>query len=266
MVYQAHKGTIPPVFARWLVVVILLILLDSTSSLLFLRQGVVWVLTPILEGTGYLVSQQAWVVRYGRQLHRAAQQNLDLTLQIEELRVAADRAAVLEAENKELRSQLELDQPHPVKLAPARVVARDGEVWRVALTTQAKVGSMVLYHERVIGVVTSAEGLVGGVSALGSTGSSQLSLRPVSVDKSIGRVTRSGKTLVVDRVTKEIPLSVGDLLVTTGDGALILPDYPVAKIAEIDSPAEAVYQSVHLGEVERIEGGETVWIVGGGEI
>lgn len=251
---------------RWLVVVILIVLLDSVGALNWLRTSVVWSLTPLLNSANYIVARQERMLRFGQQLHLSARQNLDLQRQIAELRVAADKVELVQAENLELRKQLELDVARSVMMIPAKVVMRDGETWRVSLTESVLVGSMVIGDGRVIAVVTGAEGYVGEVSVVGSKGMGQIEVRSTNGRGSLGVVMRDGSGLWIEKVSKEMVVQVGELLVTVGDGKRILPDYPVANVAQVDAPEAAVYQSLRLGEYHEALVGDTVWIVGEPEL
>ncbi|MEI6690811.1 MAG: rod shape-determining protein MreC [bacterium] len=260
--YQIYKSEVLGIWKSWIVVTVLFFLLDSIGWMGWFRRSVIWIMNPAKNASGYLMSNIDRTLRYTQQVHQAARQNLDLKRQVAELIVSADEAKILIGENQKLRKMLALQPKITNANVMGKVVLGDRSQWRVWFENVVLLGSMVTDENRLVGIVTRVEGRVAIVSPVGTGKLAQVAVRKIDGKQPLGNVIMTGNELAIQKISKEIDVGVGELLVTVGDGLGIDPDLPVASISDVITLPESVYQTLKLKSEVQLEIGEIVFAIG----
>ena len=185
-----------------------------------------------------------------------AEENIRLKSEVVRLQAQARLNATIEEENLKLRRMLDFHERQARALIPAEVAARSISGWWQSVRLAKGIDDGILWNRAVI----SPEGLVGrtaDVSAhtadvlLVSDPACKVSAR-VSRTGSFGLVTGQGinrKGYPVARmefIHKEIPIRVGDEVVTSGLGGVFPRDILIGYIESIKTGEGGLYQVAEI--------------------
>ena len=165
-----------------------------------------------------------------------------LAAELQANRAPAQRAAALIIENRQLRALLKVVEPRVALVATARLAgASSGGAVRSAVISAGTSDGV-----RAGQPVRAATGLIGRTLETGSHASRVLLLTdpasrvPVIIERTGEPALATGANVplleVRDRVGSEIPLRLGDRLVTSGDGGVFPPGVPVAVVVRVAEP------------------------------
>lgn len=158
-------------------------------------------------------------------------------------RAELQRANAERLELRQLRRTLQVAAPQRRLIVTARIVsATSGSVSRTALIAAGR-GQGVLPGLPVIG----ADGLIGRTVEAGG-GAARVLLLTDPASRVPVTIVRTGQAALVagangprlelrDRVGADIPLRIGDRLVTSGDGGVFPPGIPVGTVVGTNEPA-----------------------------
>ena len=165
-----------------------------------------------------------------------------LAAELQANRAPAQRAAALIIENRQLRALLKVVEPRVALVATARLAgASSGGAVRSAVISAGSVDGV-----RAGQPVRAGAGLIGRTLETGSHASRVLLLTdpasriPVVIERTGEPALATGANVplleVRDRVGSEVPLRLGDRLVTSGDGGVFPPGVPVAVVVRVAEP------------------------------
>ena len=152
------------------------------------------------------------------------------------------RAGALAAENRQLRGLLKVVEPQVRLVATARLAgASSGGALRSAVISAGSLDGV-----RPGQPVRAGNGLIGRTLETGGHATRVLLLTdpasrvPIIVERTgqaaLVMGTNSPQVEIRDRIGDDVPLRVGDRLVTSGDGGIFPPGVPVAIVSRVAEP------------------------------
>lgn len=166
----------------------------------------------------------------------AASKNADLTRQSARNETALIEAKAIKLENKKLRALLQLDQDEPQKIAIGYLISSSASSGRRLATLSIGSASGVAAGQPV----RAPEGLIGRVLEVGPTTARVLMITDADNVVPVVRVAdgtpalstgMANGTLAIRAVNLGVnPFKVGDIIVTSGNGGLYLPNIPFAVV------------------------------------
>lgn len=197
------------------------------------------------------------------------QENKELRQKNRDLRVRLMRLQSQAAEAERLRDLLEFSPPPGWNCTGARIVAERLTPSDTLQTVLLSKGSMHTVHSGMPGLTPS--GLVGHVLKTSPHFSKLLLITdPNSKIPVIGSNNRTKAILKgngpraelqLEYVTRNRPLSKGEIMVTSGLGGLFPKGIPVARVTAIDQPQNALFQEVHAEPVAHLGGQEEILLL-----
>ncbi len=169
-----------------------------------------------------------------------------------------DQALTLQAENKSLKSFVNLTDLPRYNYVTARVVADTGSVF--AQSAMIDAGTRHGVQEGFVAL--HSDGLIGRVVETGRWSSRVLlvtdvnSRIPVVVEESRHRAVvagRNGRDIQLLYLSEEASVSVGQRLVTSGHGGVFAPGIPVGVITHVDGGDIRVKPIVDLDRIEHMQ-------------
>jgi cell shape-determining protein MreC len=263
MVYARYQLQVPESWKRAILLLVILMLLDWSGMIGWVRAGAGFVLRPLVVATANTQGSLVRSLRGFSWSFELANRNLDLERRNAELLVLADQTQQLLAENAELRKELSVVERAEVELLRARVVAIENNQYRVWTEGEASPGQMVLHRGRVVGVVNVVLGDVALVDKLGVSAGKILVRKTGEAGESGFLLDLSREALELVRVPQERSWGVGEMLVTVGNGAGVLPDYVVGTVASFSASIEDLYAEVRVALDSKILVGDDVYVVKG---
>lgn len=220
-------------------------LFDARDEVTKQRKIRVWAQTlvyPLQQGTASLGgSGVSFFQRWG-QLRAAQSENESLKTQLAQKEVELQQARQAQAENARLKELLEIKQNTPYKLAPARVIARDPNLWFQTVTIDAGTNHGVELNMPVM----AGGGLVGRVIVAGPVSSQVMLLTDdkSAAGASIGQVADSGATgsvkgtgkrdlLLMEYVSGMVTVNQGETVITTGQDKIYPPGLIVGTVEQV---------------------------------
>lgn len=172
----------------------------------------------------------------------AIDKNRALAVELQASRAAAQQAGALAAENRQLRGLMKVVEPQVRLIATARLAgASSGGALRSAVISAGSRDGV-----RPGQPVRAASGLIGRTLETGGHAARVLLLTdpasrvPVIVERTgqaaLVTGTNSPQVEVRDRISDDVPLRIGDRLVTSGDGGIFPPGIPVAVVSRVAEP------------------------------
>jgi rod shape-determining protein MreC len=235
---------------------------SANGGLHSLQRGVLSVLAPIQEGANRALKPVRDLAGWFGDTLDAKGQRDKLKHENQRLRQEVIGRDAALRENAQLRRTVGFDQQYGLSSytpVQARVIGRSPNLWFATLTIDK--GSSAGVH--VDQPVTSPDGLVGRVSAVGS-GFAQVTLITDHTSAVSARVnegagvagvlkTEIGKPndLLLDFVARGSQVSRGQRVVTAGSRSqrlesLFPPDIPIGEVTKVDAEELALYQRVHV--------------------
>ena len=219
------------------------------------RTRAVDVLAPALEVASRPVEAANRIVAEGRRLWFTYEENARLRADLERLSQWQTVARKLEQQNAALRAQLNLRMEPPPTYVSARVIADGGSPFVRTMLLNAGARDGV---EKGQAAVTGA-GLAGRVIEVGERSSRLLLLTdlnsriPVTLEGSRWRAILAGDNSIRPKLlflpsTAEV--SVGDRVVTSGDGGVAPPGIPIGVVAQIGESEIRVQPFVEWDRLE----------------
>ena len=207
---------------------------------------------------------------YLTNLRSAETENEKLAKKIQELEVEVQENKELAVENKRLKTLLELKQESEYKVLPAQIIGRDSSAWfNSAVVNRGSLDGVKLNMPIVVN-----GGLVGRVTAV-SPVTSQINI--ITADKTglgaivgelgssnaIGVVRGKGEKgrLEMDYVPGYIPVVVGDIIYTTGQGGVYPPGLSIGTIEEVRTGSATVPHQIFLRPTAKISSMQEVAVL-----
>lgn len=178
-------------------------------------------------------------------LEKLKKENNDLLSQLAEKKS-------LETEVAALRDQFQTPYPKSTDLLAAKIIASPSFLPGVSqpshvilnrgLKDKAKVGQAVVYKNNLVGKIVSVSENLSDVALLTSLDIS-LTVKTVSANNSsaLGVVRGTGGEMVIENVLLSEKISVSDLVVTKGEGDLV-----VGKITDVEKKPSALFQTAKV--------------------
>jgi rod shape-determining protein MreC len=209
------------------------------------RKVRVWAQTlayPLQKGTSnFGGAGLTFFARLG-QLRAAQTENDSLKAQLQQKEIELQQARLAQIENARLKELLDIKQNAPYAIAPARVIARDPNLWFQTVTIDVGAQQGVEVNMPVM----AGGGLAGRVIVAGPV-SSQVML--LTDDKSaagaaIGQVSDSGATgsvkgtgkkdlLTMDYVSGLVTVNTGETVITTGQDKIYPPGLVIGTVEQV---------------------------------
>jgi len=246
-------------FLLLIVSAFVLMLLGKGETLLIdrFRTGVLDFVTPVME----VLSQPAAAVANGvenvKQLYMLRTENERLRAENAKLREWQATAHRLETENASLRDILRVPAETQSRFITARVIADPGGAFvRAAIVNAGRRHGVVKGQ-----AVMTGEGLVGRVYEVGLHSARVLlitdinSRLPVLVESSRARAILAGDNGDQPKLSflaASADISLGDRIVTSGQGGMFPPGLPVGAVAAIDSGVVRVAPLVDFDRIEMV--------------
>lgn len=218
-----------------------------------MRAQFVDVMAPALETLSAPVSALADSVDGIASFRRLKAENIRLSDENARLQQWYESALKLEAENKSLRELLNVRSEPALGYITARVISDPGGAFVKSFLLPVGSRDGVSKGDAVL----SGHGLIGRVTEAGDRASRVLlvtdlnSRIPVIVQNTRTRAILAGKNtdiLKLERLPLDGGISVGQRVVTSGDGGQLPPDIPIGTISEIGKAGVFVKP---LSEVEK---------------
>ena len=229
-----------------------------------------------LEAVGWVTVPGDWAKETSYGLWRdyvtlwgVRQENKELRQQNRDLRVRLMRLQSQAAEAERLRGLLEFSPPPAWNCTGARIVAEQLTPSDALQTVLLNKGRMNTVHSGMPGL--SPAGLLGHVLKTSPHFSKLLLITdPNSKIPVIGRNNRTKailkgngpkRDLQLEYVTRNRPLSDGEIMVTSGLGGLFPKGIPVARVTAINQPTNALFQKVQAEPVADLGGQEEILLL-----
>lgn len=229
-----------------------------------------------LEVVGWVTVPGDWVKETSYGLWRdyvalwgVRRENKELRQQNRELRVRLMRLRSQAAEAERLRSLLEFSPPPGWNHTGARIVAQRLTPSDALQTVLLNKGRMDTVHSGMPGLTPA--GLLGHVLKTSPHFSKLLLITdpnskiPVIGSKNRTKAILKGNgpraDLQLEYVTRNRPLSEGEIMVTSGLGGLFPKGIPVARVTAVDQPRDALFQNVQAEPVADLEGREEILLL-----
>jgi len=234
-----------------------LMLLGKGEALLVdrFRTGVVDFATPVMEILSRPAATVSSIVESAKELANLRSENARLREENARLLAWQATARQLQAENASLREFLRFPPESPARFITARVIADAGGAF---------VRSAIVNAGRRHGIakgqaVVTPDGLVGRVFEAGFQSARVLlitdinSRLPVLMESSRARAILAGDNsdrLKLVRLSASVDVSVGDRIVTSGEGGMFPPGLPVGTVASVEGGMVRVAPLVDFDRLE----------------
>jgi rod shape-determining protein MreC len=194
---------------------------------------------PVLEMLARPVAALDVAVGHVQDILAVYQENARLTEENERLLAWQQVALRLSSENTQLRDLLKLVPEPPISYLTARVIADSGDAYARSLIVNAGRENGVARGQAAV----SGEGLVGRVSEVGSRTARILLITdlnsrvPVIIERSRQRAILVGDNSErpgLRYLDSGNAVSLGDRIVTSGQGGVFPPGLPVGVVAAVD--------------------------------
>lgn len=184
-------------------------------------------------------------------ISKAVLENRRMAVELASLRVQAGAVEELERENKELRDQLNFLQQAKKELIPCEVIGRDISGWWQTM----RLGSGTAQGVKADCAVVTAEGLVGRASVVSAQTTDVLLISDPTC-KVAARLTRTGAfglvygsgvsplgraTCRMDFINKDLPVRVGDEVVTSGLGGVFPKGLLIGYVEQVYKDRSGLY-------------------------
>lgn len=224
-----------------------------------------------LEGVGWVLAPGKWVHNQAQyyldhyvRLVQTSKENERLREEIQELELRLIRMQNKAAEAQRLRELLELDLPEDWSYTGARIIADRVSPSGAMETLILNKGSSQAVHKEMAAL--TPKGLAGKVIKT-SRNFSQL-LLPTDPNSNIPVVSYNNRSRAIltgqgpdslpklEYMTRDSPLSEGELLLTSGMGDVFPKGIPVARVVKVEQAEHSLFQEVRarlLTEFSRLE-------------
>lgn len=218
------------------------------------QSGVLRVVTPLQSGTARATKpfRDGW--NWVADLFSAKARNKALKQEVEQLRTGLAQELATQAENRELRDLVGLQDdgifPKGVTLVTARVVARSTSAWYSAVKINAGSGQGIEVYDPVV----NGQGLVGRVTEVYAN-SAQIMLvtdqqsyvdavvEPGGAQGIVGGSVNGDVTL--GYVDKNEKVKAGQYVVTSGrSGSVFVRGIPIGVVQSVSSQEVELYQNI----------------------
>jgi rod shape-determining protein MreC len=236
-----------------------LMLLGKGETLLIdrFRTGVLDFVTPVMEVLSQPAAAVANAVENMKYLYMLRTENERLREENAKLREWQAAAHRLETENASLRELLRVPAEAPARYITARVIADPGGAFvRAAIVNAGRRDGVVKGQ-----AVMTADGLVGRIYEVGLYSARVLlvtdinSRLPVLIESSRARAILAGDN--GDRpklafLSATVEVSVGDRIITSGQGGMFPPGLPIGTVAAIEGGVVRVEPLVDFDRLEMV--------------
>lgn len=219
---------------------------SSASRMEAFKRGSTAVQVRVAEGID--ASRAAW----DKHLRTARVAEALDNLRIEHARLGLElqRLRAVEAEHERLLSLLEVERAAALDGVGARVVARPGGGGRQTLRLDGGTergiapGMAVLSPDGVVGQVISAGEGYSDVLAL--TDPSHGLAGVLEEGRNHGTLRGTGRGLALDHVLTRLPVAVGERVLTSGEGGVFPPDWPVGEVVSVGPDAASPFLAIEI--------------------
>lgn len=224
----------------FLIAVALLILIIGRADATLFERVRIWMIDQISYGLEFVSSPVTSAMDYIRrsdEFFQLYEENQKLKAENQQMREWRDAALKLERTVESYQALLNVSVDPNISFVTSRVIADSGGPFVRALIVNAGTADGVKDKSAVI----DSRGLVGRIVAVGARASRVLLLGdlnsriPVTIHPGNHRAVLAGNNSpmpILEYVDKEVTLSVGDRVVTSGSGGLLPPGLPIGLIDE----------------------------------
>ncbi len=187
-------------------------------------------------------------------LRSAQSENDKLKQKIQELEVEVQETKELTVENKRLKNLLDLKQASEYTVLPAQVIGRDPSAWfNTAVVNRGsldgvKLNMPVVVNGGLVGRVTAVSPLTAQIDMITRERSGMGAIvGELGTSNAIGVVKGSGKNRVeMSYVPGYMPVKVGDIVYTTGQGGVYPPGLRLGEIEEVRTGSATVPHQIFI--------------------
>lgn len=235
---------------------------EPTTGALHRAQGAgATVLRPFEVGAERIARPFQDVYGYFRGLVHAKRENARIKVEVNDLRQQAIQGEAARRENEQLRAALHyVDGPRfPSDYSPvnARIIGREPSEFdqRVVISAGSDSGihenTPIVTLDGLVGVVTQTTGSAAQVALLTDEESAVQVVDQASGAAGLVRHGQGEGALVLDRVTKDNNVQVGDVIVTAGTRSKAYPSLfprgiPIGKVTSVGQTDTALYKQIQI--------------------
>ena len=245
------------VFPVLVLLSVMMIILGKVDQVVFepLRISVSDSAAPMLDALSRPIAATGNLINYVYRLIDLYQENAALEEENIRLLHWQQAALTLATENAQLHSLLKLAPEAALSYVTARVIADSGGAYVRNLMVNAGSDAGVVRGQAAI----TGTGLVGRVVEVGTRAARILLVTdlnshiPVVIERSLQRAILSGDNSerpLLQYLDPASAMTVGDRIITSGEGGVFPPNLPVGVVAALDGEVPRVDPYVELSQVE----------------
>lgn len=255
--------------AQWLWVHLTGVVLAVTliSSLFSLTRAPSLKVGPVRWALLYTISAGQTVFRYPIHLISLKQENRYLRSELLKKVIDETELRELHAENERIREMIDFARDRDLHLLAARVLSHDVEIPPASITIDVGTSHGVEPFDAVV----SAQGLVGRVDETPTWNRSIVRLltdpgirTSVLIQNSarpMGILRWNGAEIHVDNIAQELPVAVGEMVLTSGLGGIFPPGLHIGVVDSVREDPHALFKDVIMTPSARLRRLEEVFVV-----